>query len=262
LAAIDAGKHVVLMSAELDGTLGPILKVRADRAGVIYTGCDGDQPGVEMNLVRFVRGIGLTPLLCGNIKGFQDPDRNPTTQEGFARHWGQNPAMVTSFAHGTKISFEQAIVANATGMQVPRRGMFGRDFDGHIDELTDRYHVEELRALGGIVDYVVGSKPGPGVFVFGAHDDPKQWHYLPRPLQARQRTAVQLLHAVPPVSLRGADAGGPGSVVQGRRHCPSRGALRRRGDHRQGGVEGRHDNRRIRWLPQLRTGGELRPGPG
>jgi len=178
LAAIDAGKHVVLMSAELDGTLGPILKVRADRAGVIYTGCDGDQPGVEMNLVRFVRGIGLTPLLCGNIKGLQDPYRNPTTQEGFARRWGQNPAMVTSFADGTKISFEQAIVANATGMQVPRRGMFGRDFDGHIDELTDRYDVDELRALGGIVDYVVGSKPGPGVFVFGAHDDPKQRHYL------------------------------------------------------------------------------------
>ena len=30
--------------------------------------------------------------------------------------------MVTSFADGTKISFEQAIVANATGMTVARRG--------------------------------------------------------------------------------------------------------------------------------------------
>jgi predicted homoserine dehydrogenase-like protein len=35
-----------------------------------------------------------------------------------------------------------------------------------------------LRAAGGVVDYVVGSKPGPGVFVLATHDDPKQKHYL------------------------------------------------------------------------------------
>ena len=178
LDAIDNGKHVILMNAELDGTIGPILKVKADQAGVILTASDGDQPGVEMNLYRFVRGIGLTPLLCGNIKGLQDPYRNPTTQEGFARRWGQNPWMVTSFADGTKISFEQAIVANATGMRVARRGMIGLDFDGHVDELTSRYDVDELRSHGGIVDYVVGTRPGPGVFVLASHDDPKQRHYL------------------------------------------------------------------------------------
>lgn len=32
--------------------------------------------------------------------------------------------------------------------------------------------------MGGIVDYVVGAKPSPGVFVFATHDDPKQRHYL------------------------------------------------------------------------------------
>ena len=85
LRAIEEGKHVVTLNAELDGTVGPLLKRRADRAGVILTGCDGDQPGVEMNLVRFVRGIGLTPLVCGNIKGLQDPYRNPTTQAAFAQ---------------------------------------------------------------------------------------------------------------------------------------------------------------------------------
>jgi predicted homoserine dehydrogenase-like protein len=158
--------------------VGPLLKRKADAAGVIFTGCDGDQPGVEMNLFRFVKSIGLTPLVCGNIKGLQDPYRNPTTQEGFAKQWGQDPYMVTSFADGTKISFEQAIVANATGMTVNKRGMIGRDHRGHIDELTQAYDVEELRRLGGIVDYVVGSKPGPGVFVLAAHDDPKQQHYL------------------------------------------------------------------------------------
>jgi predicted homoserine dehydrogenase-like protein len=178
IKAIAHRKHVILMNAELDGTVGPILKVHADRAGVILSACDGDQPGVQMNLYRFVKGIGLTPLLCGNIKGLQDPYRNPTTQEAFAKRWGQNPYMVTSFADGTKISFEQATLANATGMRVAKRGMLGYDHTGHVDELTGRYDVDELRALGGIVDYVVGAKPSPGVFVFATHDDPKQRHYL------------------------------------------------------------------------------------
>lgn len=180
LRAIEHGKHVVLMNAELDGTVGPILKTYADRAGVILTGCDGDQPGVEMNLYRFVKGMGLTPLVCGNIKGLQDPYRNPTTQAGFAEKWGQNPTMVTSFADGTKISFEQAIVANATGMRVAKRGMVGAAFEGHVDELTKHYDIDELRAGSGFVDYVVGFniKPGPGVYVLATHDDPKQRHYL------------------------------------------------------------------------------------
>ena len=178
LEAIAHKKHVILMNAELDGTIGSILKVYADRAGVILSACDGDQPGVEMNLYRFVKSIGLTPLLCGNIKGLQDPYRNPTTQEGFAKKWGQQAHMVTSFADGSKISFEQAIVANATGMKVAKRGMLGYDFKGHVDEMTGLYDVDQLKEWGGIVDYVVSSKPGPGVFVFATHDDPKQQHYL------------------------------------------------------------------------------------
>ena len=178
LAAFDHGKHVVTMNAELDGTVGPLLKVLADRAGVVFSGVDGDQPGVQMNLHRFVRGIGLTPLVCGNIKGLQDPYRTPTTQEGFARRWGQDPHMVTSFADGTKVSFEQAVVANATGMTVARRGMGGADHRGHVDELTAAYDVGELQALGGVVDYVVGARPGPGIFVLGTVEDPASRHYL------------------------------------------------------------------------------------
>jgi predicted homoserine dehydrogenase-like protein len=178
MEAIAHRKHIILMNAELDGTIGSILKVYADRAGVILSGCDGDQPGVQMNLYRFVKSIGLTPLLCGNIKGLQDPYRNPTTQEAFAKRWGQKAHMVTSFADGSKISFEQAIVANATGMKVAKRGMLGYDYTGQVDEMTHMYDVEQLKGWGGIVDYVVGAKPGPGVFVFATHDDPKQRHYL------------------------------------------------------------------------------------
>ncbi|HLU60276.1 MAG TPA: Gfo/Idh/MocA family oxidoreductase [Pseudonocardia sp.] len=178
VAAIERGLPVVTMNAELDGTVGPLLAHRAREAGVVLTGADGDQPAVQANLVRFVKGIGVTPLVVGNVKGLQDEYRTPTTQKAFAERWGQDPYMVTSFADGTKISFEQAIVANAFGLTVPKRGMNGWEHEGHVDELTTRYDVDELRELGGIVDYVVKSKPSPGVFVLGTHDDPKQRHYL------------------------------------------------------------------------------------
>jgi predicted homoserine dehydrogenase-like protein len=180
LEAIGHGKHVILMNAELDGTLGPVLKTYADRQGVVITNADGDQPGVEMNLYRFVQSIGVKPVLCGNIKGLQDPYRNPTTQEGFARKWGQKAHMVTSFADGTKISFEQAIVANATGMRVAKRGMFGPTVPSGtpIQQVAELYPLEALLDGPGVVDYVVGAEPGPGVFVLGTHDHPTQQHYL------------------------------------------------------------------------------------
>jgi predicted homoserine dehydrogenase-like protein len=180
LRAIERGKHVVLMNAELDGTVGPILKTHADRAGVVFTNSDGDQPGVTMNLYRFVLGLGLNPVLCGNIKGLHDPYRNPTTQQEFARRWKQQPQMVTSFADGTKISFEQAIVANATGMRVGKRGMYGPTVPTgtSVVEAADWYPHDELVAGKGIVDYVVGAAPSPGVFVLATQDHPVQRHYL------------------------------------------------------------------------------------
>lgn len=180
LEAIRNRKHIIMMNAELDATVGAILKVYADRNSVVITNADGDQPGVMMNLYRFVKGIGVTPILCGNVKGLHDPYRNPTTQQAFARKWNQKAEMVTSFADGTKISFEQAIVANATGMKVMRRGMLGPSVPPGtpIQEAVGAYPLEEIQRGGGIVDYVVGASPGPGVFVLGTHANPTQRHYL------------------------------------------------------------------------------------
>jgi predicted homoserine dehydrogenase-like protein len=182
LEALAHGKHVVMMNAELDGTLGPILKTYADRAGLVLTNADGDQPGVILNLYRFVLGIGCRPLLAGNIKGLHDPYRTPETQAGFARKWGQNPRMVTSFADGTKISFEQAVVANATAMSVARRGMLGPSFEaGTPIETASRFFTDKGPGLfgpAGIVDYVVGASPAPGVFIVAEQRDEVQRKYL------------------------------------------------------------------------------------
>ena len=86
--------------------------------------------------------------------------------------------MVTSFADGSKISFEQSIVANATGFKVRSRGMSrGIEYSGSIMEIQKLYDLEELRALGGIVDYTVGP-PLIKAFCLAEHPDPKQRHYL------------------------------------------------------------------------------------
>ena len=178
LEAFKHGKDVVLLNAELDATIGPILQTYADKHRVILSACDGDEPGLQMNLYRWVKGLGLTPRVMGNIKGLQDPYRNPSTQKGFAEKWGQNPAMVTSFADGSKISFEQAIVANATGMVVKSRGMSrGAEYKGDVMKIGNLYDIEELRRLGGIVDYLVGT-PLTKIYCLAEHPDPKQQHYL------------------------------------------------------------------------------------
>jgi predicted homoserine dehydrogenase-like protein len=179
--ALEAFRHkkdVVLLNAEIDATIGPILQVYAEKHGAIISACDGDEPGIQINLYRWVKGLGLIPRVIGNVKGLQDPYRNPTTQKGFAEKWGQNPAMVTSFADGSKISFEQAIVANATGFSVRSRGMSrGLEYKDDVMKIGNIYDVDEIRKLGGVVDYVVGT-PLTKVFVLAEHPDPKQQHYL------------------------------------------------------------------------------------
>jgi predicted homoserine dehydrogenase-like protein len=178
LEAFKHGKDVVLMNAEIDATIGPIMQTYAEKHGVIFSACDGDEPGLQINLHRWVTGLGLTPRVIGNIKGLQDPYRNPTTQKGFAEKWGQNPAMVTSFADGSKISFEQAIVANATGFVVQSRGMSrGMEYKDDVMKVGRIYDIDEVRKLGGIVDYVVGT-PLTKAYVLAEHPDPKQQHYL------------------------------------------------------------------------------------
>ncbi len=174
--AIRHRKHVVTMNAELQGTVGPILKTFADEAGVVLTDSDGDQPGVIMNLYRFAQAIGCRPVLAGNIKGLHDRYRNPSTQAEFARRNKLAPHMAASFADGTKVSFEMAIVANATGLRVGVRGMYGPD----CQDVQDAARLFPLDRLldGGLVDYVVGAKPSPGVFVLGYQDDAVQREYL------------------------------------------------------------------------------------
>lgn len=170
VSAIEHGKHLVLLNAELDCTLGPILKVRADSAGVVFTDADGDQPGVIMNLAREAEMLGFTPVVLGNIKSLMDHRRTPETQAGFAANVFQRPKHITSFADGTKIAAEMACTANASGFGVSQRGMAG-PAAARVEEAPGLFPAEKLFQEGtGIVDFIIGAEPSFGVFVL-AHSD-------------------------------------------------------------------------------------------
>jgi predicted homoserine dehydrogenase-like protein len=174
--ALRHGKHVILMNAEVDSTVGPILKVYADRAGVVYTYTDGDEPGVAMNLYRFVDNIGYRPVLMGQIKGFLDRYRNPETQRAFAEKHQQKAAMVASFADGSKLAIESAIIGNATGFLPGKRGMYGHKC-AHVKDLLQLFKPQDF-TNGGMVDFVLGAEPHTGAFVMGYNDDPVKQKYM------------------------------------------------------------------------------------
>ncbi|MCC7086367.1 MAG: hypothetical protein IT427_15300 [Pirellulales bacterium] len=176
LEAFAQRKHVVLMNAELDATIGPILKVRADTAGVCISNADGDEPAIAFRLLRHVQSIGYRPVLAGNVKGFLDRYRTAATQQGFAERTKQNPKMVASYADGTKLNLEACLVANATGFRVGQRGMLGPKCL-HVKDIVKHFSPAQLLAQP-LVDYALGAEPGSGVFVVGYNDQPSKQHYM------------------------------------------------------------------------------------
>ena len=170
LEAFDHGKHVVLVNAELDSMLGPILKAKADRAGVVVTNTDGDEPGVAMTLLRYLRSLGLRPVAAGNLKGMVDYYRTPETQRAFAEKYDQDARKVTSFADATKLSMEATVLANATGFHVGRRGMYGPACE-HVREMAHLLPADQMLSTG-LVDYALGAAPHTGAFVIVHEESP------------------------------------------------------------------------------------------
>jgi len=178
MKAIEHGKHVLLMNSELDATLGPVLKMHADRAGIIISSVDGSGAGAAMNLVRYVRSLGLTAVGAGMLTGTFDPYSTPATQLALAEQLGQHPAMAASFADGTKLAIDAAILANATGFGTGTRGMFGPRCM-HIKEIVALLPSDRL-LNGGLVDYAVCGEPVAGAFAIVHETHPVKKQYLAR----------------------------------------------------------------------------------
>jgi predicted homoserine dehydrogenase-like protein len=167
LGAIQAGKHAILMNAELDATIGCYLAERARQQGVVYSYADGDQPGVLMRLLEWVDLHGFEIVAAVNCKGFLDTRATPDSSALWAKKMKTSPQMVCAFTDGTKMNLENAIVSNATGLVPAVRGMHGVRTT-QKDAVRD---FGEVLGRTGVVDYSLGGDFGGGVFVLGRCTD-------------------------------------------------------------------------------------------
>lgn len=178
LAGIETGKDLVMMNTEADLIFGPYLMRLAKDHGLVYTSCDGDQPGCTRRLIDDIRLWGFELVMAGNIKGFLDRYSNPTTIIPEAEKRFLDPKMCASYTDGTKLSVEMALLANAydlvtiiPGMQGPRARQ--------LTEIFDLFDFDAILESGRpVVDYVLGSKPPGGVFVVGYCKDKYQQSML------------------------------------------------------------------------------------
>lgn len=176
--AIGAGKHIVMLNVETDVTIGPYLKREADRAGVIYTGSLGDEPGSVKEMYDFAEALGFDIKVIGKGKNNKiDYECNPDTVLAEATQRGMAPKMLASFKDGTKTMVELCAMSNATGFLPDVRGAHG--IKSGLEGLDKKL---SLKSEGGIlnsyrtVEYVDGI--APGVFIIVSSDKPDVHHEL------------------------------------------------------------------------------------
>lgn len=173
LKAIEKGKHFIT-NAETDATVGPVLKKLASEKGLVYSGADGDEPGVVMHLYRHVSLLGLEIVAAGKFKKFYDRFATPPSVKPWADKYGLNPILVASFADGTKLSFEMTQLANATGLIPEVRGMHCPR--ATLDTVADVLRLKEQGGIlnsRGVVEVVQDVEPSGGVFVVATTNHPQ-----------------------------------------------------------------------------------------
>jgi predicted homoserine dehydrogenase-like protein len=165
--ALQTGKHAVMMNAEADLIFGPYLMNLAHRQGLVYTSCDGDQHGVIRHLVNDLDLWGFDLIMAGNIKGFLDRYSDPTKIIPEADKRNLDYKMATAYTDGTKLNIEMALVANALNLRTRTPGMTGPQA-GDVGDVLQLFDFASIRAeSNACVDYILGAKPGGGVYAVG-----------------------------------------------------------------------------------------------
>jgi predicted homoserine dehydrogenase-like protein len=132
LAAIEHGRHLVMVNVEADVLVGPLLAERARKAGLVYSLAYGDQPALICEMVDWARASGFAVVCAGKGTRYmphfhQSIPATVWTHYGItaeqAEAAGMNPKMFNSFIDGTKSSIEMAAVANATGLEPQAKGL-------------------------------------------------------------------------------------------------------------------------------------------
>lgn len=172
--ALNSGKHLVMMNYEADLMFGRYLMKLAEKQRRIYTVCDGDQPAVLKRMIDEIEFMQFQTVMAGNMKGFLDRYANPTSIKPEADKRDLDYKMCASYTDGSKLCVEMAVLANGIDGRAATPGMFGPRI-GKIHEVFEHYNFQEIwDGNHPVVDYVLGSDPGGGVFAIGYTDIPYQ----------------------------------------------------------------------------------------
>jgi predicted homoserine dehydrogenase-like protein len=178
-SSLMAKKDVAVLNVEMDVTIGPLLHKIAQDNGVVYAVCHGDEPVEAKVLVDYARDLNFEIVAAGKGKNNPfEPLSTPDSVRETATKKKMNPKMLCSFTDGSKTMTEMVALANTTGLQLSKRGMYGPA--SSIKTLQNTF---ALQADGGVldrpgvVDYCTGDV-APGVFVVVRHNDPYISHEM------------------------------------------------------------------------------------
>jgi len=174
VTAIQHDKHLIMMNYEADLMFGSYLMELAASKNLIYTVCDGDQPAVLKRIIEEVEFMQFKLVMAGNMKGFHDLYSNPTKIIPEADKRDLDYKMCASYTDGSKLCVEMAVLANGINARTSVPGMIGPRI-GDIQEALTAYDFETIwDGKHPLVDYVLGARPGGGVFAIGYTDHPYQ----------------------------------------------------------------------------------------
>lgn len=166
-------KHMISFNVECEATVGPVLHDMAKKAGVVYTGILGDEPGAIIDLCEQAYGMGLEVLVAAKGKNNRlDESVTPDKIREEAKAKNLNPKMLTSFIDGTNTMIELNSVCNALGFLPDTFGCHG--VEANPQNALDKF---KLKADGGIlnnyrvVDFSNGMAPGVFIIVTSDKED-------------------------------------------------------------------------------------------
>jgi predicted homoserine dehydrogenase-like protein len=226
LIAVEAEKHLALVTKELDSVVGPGLKALAAERGRIVTTVDGDQPSLLIGLATWAEVMGFHLIAAGKSSEydfvFNPASRRLTSNERSAEnvdlesHWalgGRDVGEILAARNNAIAGFPQRavpdlcelmVVANATGLQPDRL-----DLHAPLARIHEVPTIFSQRADGGILAgdrrldvFHCLRKPDEisfagGVFVIVRCDDPKSWDMLAQKGHIVSRTGANAMVFLP-----------------------------------------------------------------
>lgn len=169
-------KHMISFNVECEATVGPVLHDMARKAGVVYTGILGDEPGAIIDLCENAFGMGLDVLVAGKGKNNRlDEYATPESLKEEAKEKKLSPKMLTSFVDGTNTMLELTSVCNALGFLPDKFGCHG--IDSSIETAVEDF---KLKQDGGnldnykVVEFSNGMAPGVFIIVTSDKEDVRE----------------------------------------------------------------------------------------